>query len=543
MQQSLHLEKKLAGSTESLDKSASNSLLSSSSGEGWSYSHLEASTPQRPRTHNQTLRPGLHLSASSSGTVTPMPQTRLSKVTIPLQVLVRDSKRITIASPARGIAPWGGSDGHTQQRSRLRRLRLHWLTAYRTLIVLTFVINAVVLSLLIALNLPLGGVLTATAANLLASVIVRQEDVINASFGLVARTPSSWPIGIRRVIGDFHHYGGVHIGCAVSSLLWYILFIVVHTVAFARGGKATGLQWADITTCYLFLLFILFICTTAIPGLRIRFHDSFEHTHRFGGWASLLVLWINAAIRVHTDPTGIPLYAEPSIWLLSVTTLLIILPWLRIRRVPITAERISTREIKLTFPFTDMPYTSTARFSSSPLLQWHAFATIPSPDGKTSSVIISAAGDWTSAIIAHPPLHLWLRYPPASNFLSFALVFNSLLLVATGAGIGPLLSLLTSPTIANMKAKGKRVRVMWCVYDPYAEHWKFVVDAIRAVDAFPRIFDSRDGRPELAFEAQYLMQSEGVEACMCVSNLRVTEEVVSEVQGSGGVAYGAVFDS
>jgi hypothetical protein len=30
---------------------------------------------------------------------------------------------------------------------------------------------------------------------------------------------------------------------------------------------------------------------------------------------------------------------------------------------------------------------------------------------------------------------------------------------------------------------------------------------------------------------------------MCVSNLRVTEEVVSEVQGSGGVAYGAVFDS
>jgi hypothetical protein len=34
-----------------------------------------------------------------------------------------------------------------------------------------------------------------------------------------------------------------------------------------------------------------------------------------------------------------------------------------------------------------------------------------------------------------------------------------------------------------------------------------------------------------------------VEAVMVVSNKRVTEEVVENVKGKGGAAYGAVFDS
>jgi hypothetical protein len=346
-------------------------------------------------------------------------------------------------------------------------------------------------------------------------------------------------------MADFHHYGGVHIGCAVSALLWYCLFIVVNTQACVVSVEArsmTGWHWADIATCYVFLTLIAMICILAIPHLREKVHNCFERTHRFGGWASLAVLWINSGIHTKVN-TNVSLYSNPSIWLLSMATFCIILPWLRIRRIPIQAHAVSTREVKLTFPYASMPYTSTARFSRSPLVEWHAFATIPSPDGFTANIIISAAGDWTKSLISNPPEHMWIRQPATRNFLALTPVFNSVLLVATGAGIGPMLSLLASPAIEAMKAEGKKIRVMWCVHNPDAPHWKFVQTMIRNVDPMPKIFDSRTRRPDIPFEARYMAHVNDLEAVMIVSNKKVTDDVIQEVKAHGRAAYGAVFDS
>jgi hypothetical protein len=426
-----------------------------------------------------------------------------------------------------------------------RRFCIQWLTVYRVLIALTIVANMVVLILMVRLDLPLKESLTATAANLLVSVCIRQEDLINASFGLIAKLPPSLPLSVRKVIADFHHYGGVHIGCAISALLWYCLYIAVTTrqcVRLSSQSAMTGWRWSDIATCYVFLLLIALMCLAAIPRFRERLHNTFERSHRWGGWAALAILWINSGLHTRIDENH-ALYKSPSIWLLATTTFLVFLPWLRIRRVAIQAHLISNREVRLTFPYKDMPHTSTSRFSLSPLTEWHAFATIPSRDNLSAEIIISAAGDWTKRIIANPPSHIWIRKPPAANFLAFTPVFNSVLLVATGAGIGPMLSLLSSPAIKNMKANGKRVRVMWCVYDPYAPHWAFVQTAIRNVDPMPKIFDSRKGRPDVAFEARHLAHMDELEAVMIVSNKGVTNDVVREVKAHGGAAYGAVFDS
>jgi hypothetical protein len=439
-----------------------------------------------------------------------------------------------------------GSQRQTQAKSRLYHIWLHWFTAYRILIGLTFVINVLVLIFLVTLKLPLGGALNAAAANLFTSVLVRQEELINASFDLVARTPSRWPLGTRRVIADFHHYGGVHIGCAVAALLWYIVVTTICTIPFvgiSKSGPALGWHWANVVTCYAFLLFILLICLAAIPRLRAHFHNFFERTHRFGGWASLLVLWTNTGVSTRLTPDGEKLYKNAAFWLLAATTILIILPWLRNYTVPVHAQAVSNREIKLTFPYAQMPHMSISRFSLSPLIEWHAFATIPSRDGFNASILVSAAGDWTTRVIANPPNYIWIRRPPVANFLAFSPIFNSVLLVATGAGIGPMLSLLSSPTIAKMKAEGKRVHVLWCVYDPDAPHWRFVQDIIRSVDPVPKIFDSCQGQPDLAFEARYLAQVHDIEAVMVVSNQKVTNAVVREVKACGGAAYGAVFDS
>ncbi|KAH7075231.1 hypothetical protein FB567DRAFT_453081 [Paraphoma chrysanthemicola] len=438
------------------------------------------------------------------------------------------------------------SESLRPKSSWLSRFCLHWLTAYRILIAFAVLFNLTILVALIPLRLPLENVLVATAANLLASILTRQEDLINLSFGLVSRLPTGLPLGFRSIIADFHHYGGVHIGTAMSSLMWYVLFVGLNTatcVERAKAGTMTRWHWVDIITCYAFLTFLLLICLSAIPRFREKFHNHFERTHRFAGWASIIVLWINSGISTIVDPTHTPLYKSRSIWLLALTTLFIILPWLRIRRVSILAETISAREIKLAFPYANMPYTSTCRFSLSPLFEWHAFATIPSPDALSASIVISAAGDWTKTIVAHPPQRIWIRAPPTANFLSFTSVFNSVLLVATGAGIAPMLSLLASPAIKRMLAARKKVRFMWCVYDSGAPHWAFAQEAIRKVDPVPKILDSKAGRPDVAFEARYLAQTEGLEAVMVVSNKKVTNEVVREVKRCGGAAYGAVFDS
>ncbi|KAL1799599.1 hypothetical protein ACET3X_003636 [Alternaria dauci] len=449
-----------------------------------------------------------------------------------------------------------GSLTLTEPRPRQRTLDfcLHWFTAYRILIGLTFVINVAVFIVYIEKThyerFALPGPLIATATNIFVAIFVRQEDLINASFSFVAKTPASLPLWLRKTIADFHHYGGLHIGCSLAALLWYCYFVFLNTNFFldsVKQDKATGWMWADIFTCYAILLSILIVCILAHPRLRVRFHDAFEHTHRFGGWTTLLVLWINAGVASN-NPGSPPLYANAALWLLASTTFLIILPWTRMRRVPIIAEVVSSREIKLTFPYKNMPYTSTARFSLSPLLEWHAFATIPiqassTPTISSAYIVISQAGDWTKSIITSPPTHIWIRKPAAKNFLSFAPLFNSLLLVATGAGIGPLLSLLSSPAIAHMREQGKPVRVMWCVYDPNAVHWRFVQDIIRRVDPEPKIFDSRDGRPDMAFEADFMKRECGLEAAMVVSNAALTREMVERIKGNGGAAYGAVFDS
>ncbi|KAL6711666.1 hypothetical protein ACN47E_004600 [Coniothyrium glycines] len=430
-------------------------------------------------------------------------------------------------------------------RQQLYRLYVHWFTVYRVLIAIAFTINIGVLTGLIVRGARNETLLLGTSANFFATALARQEDLINASFSLVAKTPVSFPRTLRRAIADFHHYGGIHIGCALSALIWYCAFVVFGTISsvkHVKAGTMSGWQWADIVTCYLFLTSILVVCIFATPRLRVKFHNLFERTHRFGGWLALVVLWANTGIATRVVPRPSPLSTNPSVWLLTLTTFLIILPWLRMRPVAISTSLVSPRELKLSFAFDHMPYTSTMRFSLSPLFEWHAFATIPSSP-CSSHIIVSITGDWTSSLLASPPTRMYLRKPPVKNFLSCTPLFHSVLLVATGAGIGPVLSLLSSPAIRSMLARGSKVRVMWCVYSPGAPHWQFVHDTIRSVDPAPCILDSSHSRPDIAFEASALADTEDLEAVLVVSNPAVTRSVVERVKSTGRAAYGAVFDS
>ena len=426
-----------------------------------------------------------------------------------------------------------------------QRFRLSWLTAYRVLIFGVLAINLSLLILFVNASLTADALLTAAAANITAAVVLRQEVVINTAFTSVSKLPPALPYSIRRIFGDLHHYGGVHIGCALSALLWYIVFTALNTIRVLdrlKQGTETVELLIDILSTYAALLAILSVCITALPCFRKLFHNTFEKTHRFGGGATLIALWIHTGTATTAPNTHAPLYTHPSLWLLVLTSTLIVLPWFRIRRVPISACHLSSREIQLTFPYMHMPPTSTIRVSTAPLTEWHAFATIPVSNTATK-LLISKAGDWTSALLASPPSHLWIRHPPTKNFLTLAPLFNSFLLVTTGAGIGLMLSFLMSQSVQRMCAEGQEVKVLWCVAGPDAPHWASMLETTRGVDTDPKIFDSRSGRPDVALEARRLAHVEDVEAVMVVSNPKVTNEVVHECKGAGLAAYGAVFDS
>src|SRR6478752_9262318 len=61
--------------------------------------------------------------------------------------------------------------------------------------------------------------------NLAAAVVFRQPYVLNALAWLVTRPPTSWPLRVRWALGKYYHFGGLHVGAALSGTLWYLTLV------------------------------------------------------------------------------------------------------------------------------------------------------------------------------------------------------------------------------------------------------------------------------------------------------------------------------
>lgn len=442
--------------------------------------------------------------------------------------------------------------------------------------------------------------LQAVGANIFAAVLIRQEFMVNLLFELCTRVPLRTPFAIRKFLADVHHFGGVHSGSATSGVAWYIAYAYFATRRFtaAENGKR-ALEIVDLTACLIVLVFLIAIVVTTLPWLRRKHHNVFERTHRFAGWAAILALWIHTIIGALGDNQKV--YKQPSLYLLALTTLLLILPWLRIRRIPVEVEEMSDRQVMLLFSYDDMPPMSTMRFSLQPLLEWHAFATIPashaSPPSqqqlqasgssktkrRSASIIVAKAGDWTEQIIRNTPKYIYMRDLPTFNFLKGVRMFERVLLIATGAGIGPILSLLdsispapapssssasptsvSSPTTplsstaettlpfpaTNLLATEKvrcphhrNFKIIWTAQESSAPYWAFAVQKIRHIDPEALIFDSNQGRRDLVSEALKVVAEEKTEAAFVVGSQGITRRIEGGLAARGVPVYGAVFDS
>ncbi|KAF5356578.1 hypothetical protein D9758_008246 [Tetrapyrgos nigripes] len=437
--------------------------------------------------------------------------------------------------------------GHS---SFTRWLDYIFFSYYRKTFSIIFAANLIAFIVLIVHNRgwPLAPeVGTAASSNLMVALLFRQENFVNLVYEIAVACPHSVPLWIRRRLAKVFHYGGAHSGAGVAAVVWYIMYTVVTTRDYILLHNHASL--ANLITSYVLCTMFCLILAGAHPTFRRKYHDYFEAMHRYSGWVALVTFWIHSVFAgeeyrkrdEHPKSLGMYLITTPNFWTLVVSTSCSFLSWGRLRLREVYPEHLSDHAIRLHFKYRDMRPFYGLKVSTRPLAEWHAFATIPDDDGTGSgskgfSIVISNAGDWTKATIQNPPKKLWVRGYPLHGLLFTSKLFKRIVVVATGSGIGPCLSLLYADVTPR--------RVLWSTPNPSTTFGDKIVEAVTKADPNALIWNTRpQGRPDMIKLTWQLVQESNAEAVFIISNPKITRKVVYGMESRGIAAYGAIFDS
>jgi hypothetical protein len=379
-------------------------------------------------------------------------------------------------------------------------------------------------------------------ANLLIAILHRQQWLVSLVGFLATNAPKSLPLAIRWRLAQYYHFGGAHIGAAISGTLWYVVYVLWIWPALFDGHPDID----DVSTILATLLvaMLVAICILAAPELRAKYHELFEFSHRFGGSAILAIAWANTFIlaQLHSRRHGLAyesaLAASPVFWMLIVSTFFAVWPWLLLRRVPISVQLPSDHVAIVRLHSKRTPPVGTTRaISRHPLHSWHPFACVPAASGEDGyRMMISRAGEWTSAFIDNAPSHIWVRGISTPGVANAKRLFNRVLDVATGSGIGP--------TLGHLLTDSQGAKLVWVTRDPGETYGDAVVDEITTAQPDGVIWNtSTQGKPDV-FELSYqACVDSGADAVIIVSNRSVTAEVVRGFEQRGVPAFGPIWDS
>ncbi|CAG8887235.1 unnamed protein product [Penicillium egyptiacum] len=457
------------------------------------------------------------------------------------------------------------------RRKRFAHFRYVMFTVYRRLFTVVFCANLAVFLYVMISDRRLLALVNATAVNLVACGLARHPMMVNAIYRAVCSIPRSAPLSLRRRCAKAAHYGGVHSGCGTASLVWYIGFVaMVSQIYWTNSPISTvtdsGFSAAPIAVAYVILVLLFVMIVVAYPTFRRRMHDHFELTHRFTSWlilalfVALVMIFAHEVGRAENHSLGHALVTLPAFWLLIVAILAVAHPWLLLRRVPVKAEPLSNHAVRLSFDFTPISFAKGVQVSKHPLRDWHSFAGFPDPipadvkpvvkntSGKKPfvkghghkrswSIVVSKAGDWTADTIREPPTHLWKRGSLMRGVGYGLRVFDRIIIVTTGSGIGPCLGFLGDKNRPLIK-------VIWQTRNPLKTYGQDVIDLVHKMGPDPIIFDtSRDGRVDMLPVVRQQVKEFKAEAVFVISNPKMTQDIVYEFESQGIPAYGPIFDS
>ena len=439
-------------------------------------------------------------------------------------------------APARRLAP-----------AARRVLKHPRLMPYHRLIVAVLLLNAGLLwyhldrgDWLITDGSALSALAALTLANFTAAVLIRQQNILNVLFGLAGRGSRSWPLWLRWSVSKVHHVGGIHAGGALAGTAWLCAFTGVATVARAQHPASISVTTLVLSYCLVGLAVVVVVC--AAPPVRSRAHNVFELSHRFGGWTAIGLFWaltLHLALRQRGDAAAVEAIASSwHVWVLAVLTASVASPWLRLRRVPVTVERPSAHAAIVHLDYGVTPaFASGVGISRSPLREWHAFATMTTPGRSGYRLLVSRAGDWTGRFIDDPPSHVWVRGTPTSAPMAkVALLYERVVYVVTGSGIGPCLGQILAARVP--------ARLVWSTRDPRATYGDGLVDEVEAAQPDAVIWDTTQlGKPDLAQLALEAYRDFDAEAVFVVSNKATTLRLVHDIERLGIPAFGPIWDS
>lgn len=389
----------------------------------------------------------------------------------------------------------------------------------------------------------LQSVVNLVVINLTLAVLIRQQYVINFLFRAATSVPVSWPLLVRRTLAKVYHFGGIHVGAAIAATAW---FAVLSVLIMTQSGPGTRGSTQPLTLVTLALLIVLVgIIIMALPPIRMKYHDAFERAHRFGGWAALVLFWLQAILLansnrgagVDSESIAAILLHTPSVWALAIVTLSIALPWLRLRRVSLAIVSPSSHVAIARFDHgvNAFPGSSTT-LSRNPLLEWHSFANAPTPGVDGFRLTISRAGDWTGSFINDMPDKIWIKGIPTAGVANIEKLFTRVVYVTTGSGIGVCLPHLLANDVPSL--------LVWATRNPRDTYGDALVNEIIDVQPEAVIWDTEaNGKPDMIQLAYQAYIAFAAEAVICISNKRLTWQVVSAMESRGIPAYGAIWDS
>jgi hypothetical protein len=391
----------------------------------------------------------------------------------------------------------------------------------------------------------LADVATAAASNLVVTVLMRSEPMVNLLFTVFCSVPTFFPLAIRRQCARVFHIGGIHSACAIAATIWFLIFTATATFELVhQTAGSASITAAPVVLSYLAVALLLGICGLSHPEIRAKHHDLWEASHRFGGWTALIIIWVQTFLATRDLNPGIaPSIAyihSPPVWLISIATAAIIFPWIHLRKVNVRSEVLSTHAVRLWFDYTTPTVGTAVRLANRPLADWHGFATITNPktinNGKGFSLIVSRAGDFTGSTITNAPSQIWVRGIPTCGVLRIATLFRSVVLVATGSGIGPCLAVIL--------AKKVPARILWTAPNPEQTFGKDIVNSVLDTDPHAVIHNTRTmGKPNMSLMAYQMWKESGAEAVCVISNKKFTMKIVYDMEARGIPAFGAIFDS
>lgn len=377
--------------------------------------------------------------------------------------------------------------------------------------------------------------------NLLVAIAIRSEWVMRLLYWGSIKLIRSWaPMKLRvLVVAVLYHIGGLHSGCGVGAMMWLGLSWTYHL--FYRDLYHPLV----LGTLFFSLAILVVTCFVATPLVRAMYHNVFEMTHRFLGWAgiisSLAFVITSSWWDINTQSwktSSLYLIQMEEFWYIMALIPLVIGQWITVRHVPVTVTAPSSKASVVRVPggLTSGVHT---RISRGGLREWHIFGSIS--EGRTSDchyIVIAVQGGFTRALNREQPTKLYTKTWKPCGLPYFSRLFTKGVAICTGSGIG---------AVGSTCIQHNDWFLIWIGADLEKTYGKDLMSLItRRVEPHRLlVWDTKGplGRPDVNVELEKVFKMWNAQVALFIGSPALNQSVLRTSRARGIPVFGSIWDA